>query len=68
MSIAFEAFLVRIYVDAERRRRFLVDPRGEATRAGVDADEVEALVDLDRVGLALAAESYARKRRGPDEA
>jgi hypothetical protein len=65
MSIAFEAFLVRLYTDATLRRRFLADARGEAARAGLGADEIEALVAIDRVGLALAAESYARKRAGP---
>jgi hypothetical protein len=63
MSIAFEGFLARLYVDAEARRRFLADPRGEATRAGLAGDEVDALVDIDRVGLELAAASLARKRR-----
>ena len=63
MSIAFEAFLARLYVDAEVRGRFLADPRGQATAAGLSAEEVEALVEIDRVGLALAAESFARKRR-----
>ncbi len=62
MSIAFEAFLARLYVDAEVRQRFLADAQGEARRAGLAPDEVAALADIDRVGLALAAESYARKR------
>ena len=67
MSIAFEAFLARLYVDAEARRRFLADPRAEAAGADLGADEIEALVDIDRVGLALAAESYAHKRHRRDD-
>jgi hypothetical protein len=63
MSIAFEAFLARIYVDARARRRFLADPAAEARRAGLSAVEVAALERIDRAGLALAAEGYAHKRR-----
>lgn len=62
MSAAFEAFLARIYVDDEARRRFLAEPREEAARAGLDASEQEALTAVDRVGLELAARSFARKR------
>ena len=65
MSIALEAFLARLYVDAEWRGRFLADPRGQCTGAGLSPDEIEALVDIDRVGLALAADSYARKHHRP---
>jgi hypothetical protein len=57
-----EAFLARIYVDARSRARFLVDPRGEALRAGLSPEEGAALAGIDRTGLALAAESFARKR------
>ena len=62
MSAAFEAFLARIYVDDEARRRFLADPRQEAARAGLAEAEQEALAAIDRVGLELAARSFARKR------
>jgi hypothetical protein len=64
-SPAFEAFLARVYVDAEARRRFLEDPEGEAARAGLTPGEGAALVRIDHVGLALAAESFARKRARP---
>ena len=68
MSIAFEAFLARLYTDAELRRRFLADPRavaggGAGGGHGLSAEEIQALVDIDRVGLELAAASFARKRR-----
>ena len=62
MSAAFEAFLARIYTDAGARSRFLEDPRGEAGRAGLDLREQEALAAVDRVGLKMAARSFAAKR------
>ncbi|HKX27931.1 MAG TPA: hypothetical protein VJ302_09580 [Blastocatellia bacterium] len=63
MSTArFEAFLARIYVDAEARAKFLADPRGEAHRAGLAESEVSALERIDRVGLELAARSIEGKR------
>ena len=61
-AVTFEAFLARIYVDAEAREQFLADPRGEARSAGLTDEESEALANIDRVGLELAANSFARKR------
>ena len=63
MSPRFEHFLARLYVDAEARTQFLADPRGEATAAGLADDEIAAAVCIDRVGLELAAASFAHKRR-----
>ncbi|HEX6096482.1 MAG TPA: hypothetical protein VF432_09180 [Thermoanaerobaculia bacterium] len=60
--MTLEAFLARLYVDDAFRARFLADPAGEATRAGFDAATAERLANIDRVGLQLAAESFARKR------
>ena len=62
MSPAFEAFLARLYVDAELRGRFLADSRGAAAAAGLTGPEREALAGIDRVGLALAARSFEGKR------
>lgn len=62
MSAAFEAFLARIYTDAGARARFLEDPRGEAAGAGLDVHEQDALAAVDRVGLEMAARSFAAKR------
>jgi uncharacterized protein (UPF0276 family) len=59
----FEAYLARLYVDAQARARFLADPGGEAERAGLDPAACAALTQLDRVGLELAAQSFQRKRR-----
>ena len=61
---AFEAFLARLYVDPAARARFLVDRRGEALRAGLSPSEAEAVARVDADALALAADSFERKRRG----
>ena len=57
-----EEFLARIYVDAEARQRFLDDPEAEALRSGLNEEEARAFLQLDRNGLMMAAESYAKKR------
>ena len=63
MSTAlFEAFLARIYVDANARTEFLSDPLGEAQRAGLSPEEAQALQNIDWVGLKLASRSFAKKR------
>jgi len=59
---AFEAFLARLYTDAEFRRRFLNDPRQMAAGAGLSTEEVSHLMAIDRVGLELAAKTFAYKR------
>lgn len=61
-SPGFEAFLTRVYVDADFRCRFLADPAGEAKRAGLSETEGLALEKIDRAGLELAAASYRAKR------
>ena len=62
MNPAFEAFMARLYTDAELRRRFLVDPRAVARAAGLGEKEVTALKAIDRPGLELTARSFAAKR------
>ncbi|HUA21991.1 MAG TPA: hypothetical protein VMB25_24775 [Bryobacteraceae bacterium] len=61
-SPALERFLAKIYVDAEARRRFLAAPFDEAVRAGLSDEQCRALQQIDRVGLEMAARSFARKR------
>ena len=56
-----EAFLARIYVDAHARETFLSDPTAEALRAGLLDEEIEAVKQIDRVGLELFAASLERK-------
>lgn len=57
-----QAFLARIYVDRDARERFLLDPSGEARRAGLRDEDACALEHVDRVGLVLAAQSFELKR------
>ncbi|HJW93545.1 MAG TPA: hypothetical protein VJ901_08000 [Thermoanaerobaculia bacterium] len=52
-----------MYVDETLRARFLADPIGESRRAGFDEVTSQRLAQIDREGLELAAESFARKRR-----
>lgn len=61
-SSDLEAFLASIYSDSGALKRFLADPRGEAARAGLDKDEIEAMATIDREGLIMAASSFRRKR------
>lgn len=64
MSVSsLEAFLARIYVDAQSREKFLSNPEAEAVSAGLSDDEIEAVKQIDRVGLELFATSLERKRR-----
>lgn len=58
----FEAFLAKLYVDESAREKFLADPRGESIKAGLTAQEVEAVERIDRVGLDLLAQSLKQKR------
>ena len=60
----FEAFLALIYVDKNARAKFLADPRGEATKAGLTAEQVDDVVKIDREGLEMFAESLKRKKQG----
>jgi len=62
MSEQVEAFLARLYVDERLRARFLDDPVREAMEFGLDAETARRLLTIDRDGLELAAESFARKR------
>ncbi len=58
-----EAFLARLYVDAAARARFAADPQAEAQRAGLSEEECASLKTIDWVGLEMAAQSFARKRK-----
>jgi hypothetical protein len=60
---SFEAFLTRIYVDADARAHFKANPRAEAQRAGLSEEECAAVENLDWMGLEMAARSFAHKRR-----
>ena len=58
----FEVFLAKVFVDTKVREAFLKDPRGEALRAGLTAEQADALEQIDRKGLELAARSFGIKR------
>jgi hypothetical protein len=58
-----EKFLATLYTDPKARARFLDSPREEAARAGLNPAQCESLANIDRVGLEMAANSFARKRR-----
>jgi hypothetical protein len=60
---AFEAFLTRIYVDADERARFKANPRAEAQSAGLSEKECAELENIDWIGLEMAARSFAHKRQ-----
>jgi hypothetical protein len=57
-----EKFLASLYVDAALRARFLVAPREEAARAGLNPAQCDAMAAIDRVGLEMAARSFEGKR------
>jgi hypothetical protein len=57
-----EAFLARLYVDAEARSNFKANPRAEAKKAGLSDEQCTALEKLDWIGLEMAARSFAKKR------
>ena len=59
---ALEQFLAKIYVDPAARARFLAAPRTEAAHAGLSEKECRALEKIDRIGLEMAARSFANKR------
>ena len=58
-----EKFLATLYVDADARARFLESPREEAARAGLSEPQCQALSEIDRAGLEIAARSFERKRQ-----
>jgi hypothetical protein len=63
MSQALENALARFYADGTLRDAFLVDPKRVVNALGdLSERERDALLAIDRTGLKLAAQSYARKR------
>jgi hypothetical protein len=61
-SPQLETFLARLYTDTVLREAFLHDPRASAANAALADDDVEALCRIDRIGLQMAANSFAKKR------
>jgi hypothetical protein len=65
---ALEHFLATLYVDGDARERFLAAPATEAARAGLSKEQCRALEKIDRVGLEMAARSFAHKRASKEKA
>jgi len=63
MPASVQHFLARLYTDAALRARFLARPYEEALAAGFDEARARELATIDAEELALAAESFAKKRR-----
>ena len=61
-SIALEAYLARLYTDSVARKAFLADPVGTAREFGLTEADANALRNIDKAGLQMAAASYAHKR------
>lgn len=61
-SPALEAFLARLYTDQDSLDRFLADPAAEAGRSGLSDTEARSLAQVDRIGMRMAATSFAYKR------
>ncbi len=62
-SLRFEAFLARLYSDRAFLERFLSEPDSAMAAAHLDSRERRAAAEMDRVGLMMAARSYAFKRQ-----
>ena len=60
--IALETFLAKLYTDPAARNSFLADPVRAAHDAGLEDDDVASLNEIDKVGMHMAAASYAHKR------
>ena len=61
-GIALEAYLSKLYTDPHARDLFHINPRAAARAEGVSENDLEALCDIDKAGLQMAADSYAHKR------
>jgi uncharacterized protein len=64
VSPALETFLARLYVDTDFREYFMGNAEHVTNTAGLNEEEARALCKIDRVGLQMAAASYAAKRAG----
>ncbi len=61
-NTTLESYLAVLYTDAAARNSFLADPAIASRNAGLSDADVDSLVNIDRVGLQMAADSYAHKR------
>ena len=61
---SLEACLARLYADPGALEAFLAAPEAAIAAAGLNEQDAAALRAVDRVGLLMAARSYAEKRKG----
>lgn len=61
-SLELEALLARVYTDEVARVAFLASPEEFSRRHGLNRKDAVGLAAIDRVGLTMAAQSFARKR------
>lgn len=60
---SIEHFLAQLYTNEALRARFIQNPESVGREFGFDGDALQQLKNLDRAGLDLAADSFARKRQ-----
>jgi hypothetical protein len=63
-ATALEVLLARLYGDPIEAEKFLVNRRDYALAAGLTADQLQAVLEIDAATLKFVARSYERKR-GP---
>ncbi len=61
-AVGLEAYLAKLYTDIDAREAFFADPERAAREAGISGVDAAALQLIDKVGLRMAAASYAHKR------
>jgi uncharacterized protein (UPF0276 family) len=62
-SARLETLLAPIYLDEPLRASLLASPEKFAHSHDLNAEEAAALASIDRTGLAMAVQSFARKRQ-----
>ena len=61
-SFELEAYLARLYTYSTARESFLANPEKASRDVGLSDNDVESLLNIDHIGLQMAADSYAHKR------
>jgi hypothetical protein len=63
MQADLERLMARLLTDRATRERFVANPAGLATEAGLSPEEAEAISRIEVQALLTAARSYDHKRR-----
>ncbi|MGK5027295.1 hypothetical protein [Janthinobacterium sp. RB2R34] len=61
-SAGLEAYLAVLYTDDAKRHAFLQAPHAQALLHGLSPQEADAMAEIDRIGLQMAAASFQHKR------